>query len=193
MDELTTEIVDALIKAHSDAAWAMAEGALATSNSITPLAVAMNMAQGEINMIPLPGSKEESEELVRHVVTVTQADFVLMVAEASMLKVQTAEEARTASPSDDPRSKDVVIVRYRVKGQQAHMIVREIISDGYPRRLGDVITDTSKNKDMHQTDSLFSDIFERPHFMKNARRSEEAPMDILNRLLSGAGSNITLH
>jgi hypothetical protein len=73
------------------------------------------------------------------------------------------------------------------------MIVREIISDGHPRRLGDIITDTSTSKTINQVDTLFSDIFERPHFMKNARRSEEAPMDILNQLLSGAGSNITLH
>lgn len=192
MDELTDEIIDMLIGAHITASWAMAEAALVDSSTIRPLSIAMNMAKGELNMVPLLGTKEESEELIRHVVTMTNSDFVLMVAEASMLVVQTAEEARTTSPSQDPRSKDVVVVRYRVKGREAQMIVRDIKVDGHVRKLGEIITDTSKSNNAQQVDTLFSDIFERPHFMPSARSTNENPIDVLNRLLSGS-SGITLH
>ena len=200
MEKLAPEIVDAIVAAHLEAAWAMAAEALKRQAQMSPLAVAMKMITGEVDFIPMMNMpKEEAENLIRHVVTTTEADFVLLVAEGSMVHMRAGQPLPQGSLHAHPERIDVVVARYRVKGRPAQSISRIINVDGDTRTLGDVIADSSKNIGLPQVqlaDTLFDDVFERPVFMQNARNSRDVIEEMLKHIMSDmeqGDGGITLH
>lgn len=175
---MNSQYVEEIVNAHVGAAWAMASAALAHNGEMRPLAVVMNIEENQINLVPGQGDKEQANSLIRHVVTVTQSDFVLMIAEASMLELKNGEDVPDHSLHSDPRSRDVVVLRYRVKGSPSQMIARAVNRTASGMELGEVLVQPNGLNGM---DVLLDDIFER-----------QETLDV-NQVHRAPFSGVTLH